>query len=103
MTTTQKLERLYNRATRYEVVAEHPDGRRYLIGYTSPTRPGMLRMIRQNGQAVVDRLGLTQAAVMTWGGKGRLGHFATIGDWKVRFTGRTQRDAIIGGEVEFVK
>lgn len=104
MTTAQKLERLHNRATRYEVVAEHQDGRRYLVGYTSrPSRQGIAAIIRQNAEHVVRKLALPADAEFTISGKGRFGHVFTVpGGWSMRLTGRTQRDAIIGGELEFV-
>lgn len=34
LTVEEKLDRLRNRATTYEVALVHEDGRRYLVGYS---------------------------------------------------------------------
>lgn len=99
MTTQEKLQRIQNRTTQYELIAIKGETR-ILIGYCAKTRPGLLGMCRKNGQAVVDLCCPTGAENLMFGKKAAAG--ATIGEWVVRFTGRTQRDAILEGELPFV-
>jgi len=61
----------------------------------------MLACVRAIGQQVIDRLQIGDDATMTTGGKGRLGHYFDLGNgWRIRFSGRTQRESIIEGEPE---
>jgi hypothetical protein len=97
MTTQQKLERLRNRQTKYELVASHPDGRRLLIRYTSRTgRNGLYDALAQDAERLCRVLG---ADDITWGKRSADG--GTMGEWVLRFSGRTQREAIIDGEHTF--
>lgn len=99
-TLTEQLERIKNRQTRYELVASHPDGRRLLVGYTARySKHGILGMLRQNGPAVVAAFGLDGDAIMTFDRRGQTAH---VGPWTITFSGRTQRDAYLGGELPFV-
>ena len=90
-----KLTRIQMYRTRYELAAIHPDGRRMLVGYTEKrSRAGLLGMVRQRGAKFTDATG---ADSITFGKRATDG--ATAGDWIVAFTGRTQREAYIAGEL----
>jgi hypothetical protein len=111
MTKEEKLAQLHNRHTRYEVVVErrsgivrerHVDAQVILLGYTMrKSRQGLLEVCRRNGQQVIDVLGITADDHLIPAKKAADG-FVIGGSWQVRFTGRTQRDAIIEGEHTFV-
>ncbi len=45
-------------------------------------------------------MGLTDAARIEFLKPAKLG--AKIGDWSIKFTGRTQREAVISGELPFI-
>lgn len=78
--------------TRYEVTAKHRDGRTYLICYASGSPSGrrLLGIIQDYGPRLVARLGLPDDATLTLR-RGALAQ-ATVGDWSIGFSGRTQRD-----------
>lgn len=100
MTTEQKLERLKNYHTRYEIAAERGDGHRLLIGYTPRKgRRGMYSMLQQrlDGGSLEHVLGTLE---LNWGKRAADG--CAMGDWRIFFTGRTQRDAILAGELPFI-
>jgi hypothetical protein len=93
-----KLTRLQNRATLYELAAIHPDGRRILIAYCGRrSRHGLLDACRGHAAALVALTG-----DKTIGFAPRAAGGATMGDWSIRFTGRTERDAIMEGELNAV-
>lgn len=95
-TKEQKLEDLYRRSTKYELVATSPDGQRVLAGYCSHGKNNILSMLRRNGEQWADRI--SADAVVTFAKDGRS---AQIGPWEVSFSGRTQRESIILGELPF--
>lgn len=98
MTNLEKLEALKWRATRYEAVLEH-NGARYLIGYTAMhSRHGLLKVAQAHGQQIIGFLGVSADQEMTAGKRAADGF--RIGDSAIRFTGRTQRDAILEGELQ---
>jgi hypothetical protein len=102
MTTNQtiKLEAIKNRATRYEVVLTNGTDVR-LVGYTARKgRPGLMSLIRAHGPAILAVTNLSQSAIF----KFTTTREASLGEngWIVKFTGRTQRDAILAGEVESI-
>lgn len=96
MTPYEKLQRLHRGPTRYEITAT--DGTRtLLIGYTAgKSRHLMLEMMRKNGPGIVAGLGLDVEDLMTFGRGAYDG--CTVGRWKVRYSGRTQREAVSCGE-----
>jgi hypothetical protein len=103
LTTEQiaKLERCRNYATRYEITARHPDGRAFLVCYTPRvSRPGLLKAIQHVGRHILEKLTVGENDVMTWHTKPHV-HCRTSG-WEIGFTGRTQRDAIMSGEMPFI-
>jgi hypothetical protein len=86
--------------TRYEIVAEK-NGERVLVGYTARhSRPGLLAMARQNGQKLIDHFGIDENQLLVFVRKAA-GWEADIGDLHIRFSGRTQREAI-GSELPFI-
>ena len=100
MTTQEKLAQLHNRTTRYEIVCHSPTGERWLIGYTArPGKPGMMNSTRAIGESVVALTGVTDQDKAKFSG-GRTRARLDLGNgWAIAFSGRTQRDAIIEGEL----
>lgn len=93
MTTTEKLERLHNRATNYELVCK--DGEKtYLAGYTRMSKRGILGMLQRNGEKWAKRISETDRITLDKNGKE-----ATVGRFTIEFSRRTQREAIIMGEL----
>lgn len=98
-TYQEKRERLRNRPTRYELIAQKGD-RRVLIAYCMRTgRHSILEAARKHGQALIDLMEMDDNATLEWLQPARLG--AKIGDWSIRFSGRTQREAI-GSELPWI-
>lgn len=97
---TQKLERIKLYRTRYELVLQHPDGRKYLICYVggSKSRRTTLDTVREKGEHIARIVGDPDAEIFL---PKKSADAATIGQWQVRW-GRTQRDAIIEGELTYV-
>lgn len=92
-----RLAALQNRATRYELVAT--DGTRtVLAGYTRKGRRGLLSMLAAHAN---DWEALTGDTGLTWAKKAADG--ATMGAWKIKFSGRTQRDALLATELPFFR
>lgn len=100
MTTTEKLNRLHNGPTRYELVAEKGD-ERILIAYSMRTgRRALLTAAQKHGHALLAMMKLddnTKFEFLKPAAKG-----AKVGDWTIRFSGRTQRDAISNGELPWI-
>jgi hypothetical protein len=96
MTKLEKLERLHNRPTRYELIAERGETR-ILIGYRMRTgRLAILKACQEHGPALIAFMGITDAHLLVFLKPAKLGaHIGSASDpWSIRFTGRTQRDAI---------
>lgn len=93
----RRLNRLKYGRTRYELVAAHPDGRRILVGYTSKGRRGLAAMVHKVGNELAAFCGDPYITYSP-----RVADGATIGDWRINFSGRTQRDCILEGELPFV-
>lgn len=91
MTTLQdRLARLKNYSTRYELLAIHRDYK-VLLCYTSRrTRAGVVDAIRNRGAELV---ALTGSENFTFGKNATDG--VRLGEWTIKFTGRTQRECII--------
>lgn len=93
----QRLKSLKYHATKYEIVATHKDGRKVLVGYTPRKgRQGLWAMVAKNATAWIAFSG---EGSLTFAKRAADG--ATAGDWNINFSGRTQRDAIINGELPF--
>jgi len=96
---TDRLNSRYLHATRYEVVCSHPDGRRFLVGYLlGRSGSGLFRLVRAAGPRIVNRCGLDENATFRLE-RGRNAR-AVIGEWVAEITGRTERDAILAGELD---
>jgi hypothetical protein len=89
-----KLDAIKNRATRYELVLTNLDsGEKRRLCYTSKkNRTGLFAAIRSNGTELVAFSGSEDFKL-----EGKAS--ASIGRWSVAFSGRTQREAIIAGEL----
>lgn len=96
MTESQavKLEAIKNRATRYELILERGAERLRLCYTSRKNRRGMIDAIFRNGKELGSFSGSQEV---------RFGNGATaqLGDWAVRFSGRTQREAIQAGELRW--
>lgn len=94
----KRIDSLQYHATCYEVALAAPDGRRYLVCYTSGrSRASLVRAVRHYGQALI---ALTGAAEIKFGP--REGDGLALGGHTLNFTGCTQRDAYLAGELPFV-
>lgn len=97
MTTIEKLQRLQSGPTRYELAAILGE-RRVLIGYCArQSRRTVLEACRKHGAAVTKLLGASEIHFAR-----KVADGATVGAWTIRFTGRTQRDAVSNGELPYV-
>lgn len=94
---TAKLARLQNHHTRYEIVATNgPD--KILVGYSARKgRRGLLGMVRLHAEAWMSFTGDNGLNFAKRAADG-----AMMGKWKINFSGRTQRDAILAGELPFI-
>jgi hypothetical protein len=78
------------RGTRYIVVASK-GAEQILVGMTPRiSRAGLLAVLRNRGQALIDRLAIGETDQITFGTKPR--PFATVAGWMIAFTGQTERD-----------
>lgn len=94
-TTARKLIARRNHQTLYEVALVAPDGRRFLVCYAQ--RSG--RMLRQGVTKRATRLVTTIGDETTEIVRVTKDAMTLSGGWAVRFTGRTEREAIISGEL----
>jgi hypothetical protein len=93
----RRLESIKNYHTQYEVLLIGPDGQNILIGYTSRhTRKGLLDLLRRHPDAVINLVG--GDAKTTYGRK----MLSFSSGWTAKFSGRTERDAILYGEMPFI-
>lgn len=100
---TRKLDRIQGYRTLYEMAVIRADGAKALVCYTSPpSRRHMWDAICKRSDKILAFTGTAQNGErMGFLGKAkevRIGNGAII-----RLTGRTQRDAIIEGELPYVK
>jgi len=92
-TQTEKLARLAHYGSQYEIVAVKA-GETVLLGYAARhSRSGLIAVIRRRGEDVVM---LTGSEEFTTGKKAA--DPITCGPWLIKFSGRTQREAIMCGE-----
>jgi hypothetical protein len=88
-----RLEQIKNRATRYELVLRKA-GHELRLAYTRrKNRAGMLDMIWRNSAELVSFTGAQEFKL------GADKRSAIMGEWLVAFSGRTERDAILAGEL----
>jgi hypothetical protein len=97
-----KLESIKNFHTRYEVeVVRTADGARRLVCYTPrKSRRGLADAIGQRASSIKAFLGLGEQAMGDFRGTTEYLVFPNVGS--IRFSGRTQRDAILAGELTYV-
>jgi hypothetical protein len=98
----RKLDRIQGRRTLYEMAVIRADGAKALVCYTSPpSRRFMWDVICKRSDKILAFSGAAQNGErMAFLGKAKevkIGNGAII-----RLTGRTQRDAIIEGELPYV-
>ena len=91
-------EILTTEPTRYEIVATHVDGRKFLVAYAggSPSRQRLLCAMQSRGEAMIEKLGIGEHDQISFGTKPR--PFAKVNDWLIAYTGRTQRDVRSSGD-----
>jgi hypothetical protein len=93
----ERLDRLKNRRTLYELAAVLAD-RKVLVAYCGRRgRSGLWHACVKRGPELAALCGTDRLTFATRAGDG-----ATMGDWTIRFTGRTQRECYIEGELPFV-
>jgi hypothetical protein len=87
-----KVARLVNYATKYEIILTNGP-QTYLVSYTGrKSRQGLMDAIRARGLAILAITKIGADAIFTLN---RATGAAELGsNWTIRFTGRTQRDAI---------
>ena len=96
MDKIEQLRRIQNYATKYEVALELADGRRFLVLYTGrKSLKGLVAAVRQRAEDILATAGLPNTATYRMA-KGTI----IIETATVRFTGRTQRDAICEGRLD---
>lgn len=96
----RQLARLQNRPTRHEVVlVNDTTGQRLLFCYCRKTRRGLVDYIR-DGQNGPDLSAFTGQLTFQ---PTRQGDLLTIGAWGLRWSGRTERAALVEGELTFWK
>tara|TARA_R110000803_G_scaffold32357_6_gene71396 strand:- start:3532 stop:4134 length:603 start_codon:yes stop_codon:yes gene_type:complete len=94
VTTTDKLAKLTNRATRYEALLCHPEHRSLLVGYSArKSFPGLVGLLRIHADTVCS---LFTDPGLSFTKEGQ--DIVLCGGWSVKFSGRTQRTAICNGE-----
>jgi hypothetical protein len=97
MTQEQKLARIYNRRTAYELVLTNGETTFLLVYAVQRTRHVLLERLCKYADALEK---LTGAREITFAKKSHGG--ATMGSFDVKWTGRTQREAIQSGEHTFI-
>jgi hypothetical protein len=96
-TIEKRLERIKNYATRYEMAATKGD-RSVLVCYASNrSRQAMHKYIQNRAEQLIK---LTGATTMEFGS--RVADGCMMGEWSIRFTGRTQRECILSTELPFI-
>jgi hypothetical protein len=99
----RRLERLRNCWTSYEVELALPDGRRMLVCYTQRrSLAGLREVIRGRWEPLVRAVGIPgspihDTPVMRDGRAYKFENGSVV-----RFSGRTQREAIISGELPYI-
>ncbi len=94
----RRIARLKNRDTLYEAEIVRADGARVLLAYCRKSGSGLREALRKRTEAVVRFLGGPKA--ITWG-RGTA-PVEIEGGGSIRFSGRTERDAIVEGELPYV-
>jgi hypothetical protein len=93
MTTAEKLARIAKRGTLYEL-AISKGTTSYLICYSPMSRSMLMKALRKQPHELIALTGSE-----TFDLAKRAADGATMGEWKIRWTGRTHRQSIIEGEL----
>ena len=97
LTKIQKLGRLKNYGTKYELVLSKGT-RKYLVVYSAgKSRATVMAGIRKFANRI---MGVTGAHNVVWATKASQG--AHMGSWSIAYSGRTQREAISAGELPWI-
>ncbi len=91
-----RLEQRKRHATLYELAAIKGEDR-VLLSYCALSRTCLLAAVRKRAEFVC---ALTGAREITFGKHAADG--AAMGEWAIRFTGRTEREAITHGELPWI-
>lgn len=93
MTAHEKRNWLLRQPTRYELIAERGETR-VLIGYSMRMgRHALLTMAQKHGPALIAMMGIGEDARIEFLKPAARG--ARIGEWLIRWSGRTQREAVL--------
>jgi len=98
-TAPELLRAMRGHSTAYELAAIHPDGRRVLVRYTF--RRSRAKLYECACRFADELKMLCGTAEIRFDDKASNG--ATMGEWAIRWTGRTERDALHGGELPFIR
>lgn len=97
----RRLQRLKNYATAYEIEIRHStDGRVHRICYSARhSRRGLLNAIQTAAEHIVKVTGTDNMYIEKKASDG-----VKIGDWRVKFSGRTERECILAdaGELRWI-
>jgi hypothetical protein len=98
----RQLERIKHYATRYEVRLTLPDGRAMLVCYTPrKSKAGLLDALQSRGEAILAHLPRgTEDSGLTY--DNAIQGFVLGNGVSAAFSGRTQRDCILTGELPFI-
>ena len=90
MTPADHKSRLLNYSTKYELIVTN-ERETYLVAYAiRKGKTDLIKSFRARGAAILAKLALPADASF----KFTSATSATLGDWQVKFTGRTQHDAL---------
>lgn len=92
----RKLERIKNASTLYELIADAPGEPTVLAGYCKHGKMNILAMLQKHGDAWASRISDTDPIILTKDGRS-----CQLGKYTIKFSGRTERDAIKEGEKPF--
>ena len=97
----RQLERIKNRSTKYEIVLQK-GGETYLLLYATGGRRNRRSLVEAIGRRAAKITKLTGATDYQYPARGSLAEIDLNG-WIAKFSGRTQRDAIMLGEFTFIE
>ena len=92
----ERLERMKYRVTLYELVVTIPDHPTMLAGYGRHGQSGILSLLRKNGEAWSKHIADNDTVTFAKGGRS-----CQFGKLEFRFSGRTEREAIMEGPLPF--
>lgn len=97
---TARLAALHNYGTAYELILTN-GAQRYLVTYCRKTGPGLVAALRRAITGQTTRLDfvaeLTHTSAQSWKWTGP--REVASGEWRIAFSGRTEREAITLGEL----